>query len=1267
MTSPRLLLMALLGLALASCAKPRPLPAETPISFAGIPNAPQSLLHLAEAEQKRTPTIVHDIPTPPGLEPDALAPRLADAPHARLTLQQALEKFASDRPAMPVAPPAEGKVNSEAQSEALRLYAKARGASLDRLYLQATIDLQKAHELDPASPQIMRELARCYIAQNRTSLAVEIYEKLLHYEPHNSEALFTVALAAANRRDFARAARLLAEFRVDGQSFAHDPAADVLADFSLAIALRELGYDRASIESAKAALESSEKAALNTDYRQRLDSVYRQRADTWRAIGDAHCRLGEYSHALTAYINSASLPNPDPSALHPRVIYAHLSLGEVYSAQIRLLEFLTNSQNGVAERDIRLCGYVAEHAQPVETLASAVERLQQERPQDSGIVRAAASLMPAPKARGLLQAFVNRQPRDLESVTQLLVWLSQESHATAVELTVALAGQHPDLAGAYTDRLAVACPDACIARDAIRNLPPSIGRALVEARLLVKSHGYGEAWDVCRAARQQWPNDVSLMVQELQLAAAMQEAGIFEQSLASMPAQSSAPWFIGIAQAYRALGQSERAAAFAQQAVDVDPANIDALIELARAMHGHASVLAADPATKPDALQFVERASEICEQIIAIDPQRDESYEVLIMMYAPGGALADTKLFRQARERLGRANPQSAVFLRLNAQELTAQKRYEHAIERLVTLYDSNPADQSSLTQAVTVWQQWGRLDAAQQWIEQRLAVRPGDPALFQQAVRVQLLLDQTEEALTRVQQRLLQQPEDLAARRILETVYQLAGQVNAAREVGEARLLARPPGIRREIELAELYRASESAERAIERLTWVSQHAEHATQGDLTTALSIASRLGGDSHRRDQLILDLVHTTINRFPSSGLLQVYGPGLVAIAKTSALSREFDALADQAVRQAGGAREQKLQGAMVWRELAQFLIDAKLPEAAAAVLRTRLRYADKTIPLGSVAVENGADAPSPDASAAHIPLDSDAAAVLARLTLVSDAAAAAKAALTDEDAARALEVQHAERAIAFISALERQGILKQTLGLATRANVSDAFDEVSQYFSKLGAKNGAVRLIQEQIRIEPNDAMALNNMGYMMLEQGRNDDDVVSTIERAFKITPNEPNLLDTVGWLRYKQGRFDDLHPPAEEIPLPGPDDASALGSLSLITRAIEASRELSPEVMDHLGDAQWRVGRTSDALESWRRTVKLLSDPGFQQAQTQQNAMLQARVWLLLVEDAVEMYDREFGAVLERVKAKVAAAEQGNQPPIAPTFDEMQAAQPNP
>ena len=78
----------------------------------------------------------------------------------------------------------------------------------------------------------------------------------------------------------------LAGPRLAGETFEHDPAADCLADFMLASALRELGYDRAWIELATASIAKLAGLSAPTSYRFRFESLYRQRPEIWRGIGD---------------------------------------------------------------------------------------------------------------------------------------------------------------------------------------------------------------------------------------------------------------------------------------------------------------------------------------------------------------------------------------------------------------------------------------------------------------------------------------------------------------------------------------------------------------------------------------------------------------------------------------------------------------------------------------------------------------------------------------------------------------------------------------------------------------------------------------------------------------------------------------------------------------------------------------------------------------------------------------------------------------------
>jgi hypothetical protein len=116
-------------------------------------------------------------------------------------------------------------------------------------------------------------------------------------------------------------------------------------------------------------------------------------------------------------------------------------------------------------------------------------------------------------------------------------------------------------------------------------------------------------------------------------------------------------------------------------------------------------------------------------------------------------------------------------------------------------------------------------------------------------------------------------------------------------------------------------------------------------------------------------------------------------------------------------------------------------------------------------------------------------------------------------------------------------------------------------------------------------------------------------------------------------------------------------------GAISLIEDAMANDSEPSAEVLDHLGDAQWRSGDTEAAIDAWRRAERLLEAPAFRQRLLQNYQLVQihpTQGWGLLVADPKEMYHRYFGMLLQRVSAKLRDAEQGEDPQIAQTFAEL-------
>ena len=104
-------------------------------------------------------------------------------------------------------------------------------------------------------------------------------------------------------------------------------------------------------------------------------------------------------------------------------------------------------------------------------------------------------------------------------------------------------------------------------------------------------------------------------------------------------------------------------------------------------------------------------------------------------------------------------------------------------------------------------------------------------------------------------------------------------------------------------------------------------------------------------------------------------------------------------------------------------------------------------------------------------------------------------------------------------------------------------------------------------------MNPDDAFALNYLGYWWADQGRNLDEAIALIERAVKLRPNSGYFVDSLGWVHFR------------------------LGDAETAVRFLEQATELEPadsEITGHLGDVYWYLGRRDEARFKWRLAISL-------------------------------------------------------------------------
>jgi tetratricopeptide (TPR) repeat protein len=122
----------------------------------------------------------------------------------------------------------------------------------------------------------------------------------------------------------------------------------------------------------------------------------------------------------------------------------------------------------------------------------------------------------------------------------------------------------------------------------------------------------------------------------------------------------------------------------------------------------------------------------------------------------------------------------------------------------------------------------------------------------------------------------------------------------------------------------------------------------------------------------------------------------------------------------------------------------------------------------------------------------------------------------------------------------------------------------------------GDHNAALLIMQKIIELKPDNAAALNFVGYSWADKKVNLDKALDYIQRAIELKPENGFIYDSLGWVYYR------------------------LGKIEQAVKALEKAAKLSPDdpaILDHLGDVYLESGRVQQALEAYRKAVKFSSD----------------------------------------------------------------------
>jgi len=126
--------------------------------------------------------------------------------------------------------------------------------------------------------------------------------------------------------------------------------------------------------------------------------------------------------------------------------------------------------------------------------------------------------------------------------------------------------------------------------------------------------------------------------------------------------------------------------------------------------------------------------------------------------------------------------------------------------------------------------------------------------------------------------------------------------------------------------------------------------------------------------------------------------------------------------------------------------------------------------------------------------------------------------------------------------------------------------------VAERLGRIDMLEADIKLI---LKTEPNNAHALNALGFTLADQTDRYDEAYAYIKRAIEINPDDAAIIDSWGWIHYRLGDYDK--------------------AIELLRKAL--SRFDDAEIASHLGEVLWVSGKQDEARSIWQKALKKSPD----------------------------------------------------------------------
>ena len=137
-------------------------------------------------------------------------------------------------------------------------------------------------------------------------------------------------------------------------------------------------------------------------------------------------------------------------------------------------------------------------------------------------------------------------------------------------------------------------------------------------------------------------------------------------------------------------------------------------------------------------------------------------------------------------------------------------------------------------------------------------------------------------------------------------------------------------------------------------------------------------------------------------------------------------------------------------------------------------------------------------------------------------------------------------------------------------------ISDSYNQDLLYSrAMLAEKMDRLDILESDLKQilthDPDNAQALNALGYTLADRTNRYDEALKFINRALELSPNDYYILDSKGWILFRLGKLDE--------------------AIDYLQKALELRPD--GEIAAHLGEVLWVKGNTKQAKKVWETALK--------------------------------------------------------------------------